>query len=107
MVSCSRFADPMDLVAGSFRVVRTLGPDAEGRLAFGEPRAAAARRTIPLGPSTVEALRRRPCWRLGRTRRSSPRLGHSTRPITLRVYSRVSATMRREAAAVLDRAIGG
>ena len=35
------------------------------------------------------------------------RLGHSTPTITLQVYSHVTATMQRDAAAVLDRAIGG
>jgi len=35
------------------------------------------------------------------------RLGHSTPTITLQVYSHVTATMQRDAAPVLDRAIGG
>ncbi len=165
----TRWSD-VDFVAGGVRVVRTLGRDAEGRLAFGEPKTAASRRTIPLGPSTVEALRshRRlqaeerlragsawqdqglvfttevgepldgrevtrsfrqllaraglPRLRFHDARHSAAtlmleagtnpkvvaeRLGHSTPTITLQVYSHVTATMQRDAAALLDRAIGG
>lgn len=163
-----RWSD-VDFEAGAVRVVRTLGRDAEGRLAFGEPKTAASRRTIPLGPSTVEALRahrrlqaeerlragavwqdqglfttevgepldgrevtrsfRRllalaglPRIRFHDARHSAAtlmleagtnpkvvaeRLGHSTPTITLAIYSHVGVTMQREAAGVLDRAIGG
>lgn len=158
--------DDIAFEAGTFRIVRTLGRDRDGRLAFEEPKTASSRRTVPIGPFALEALRthrrlqaaerlaagvgvwqdrglifasplgepldgrevtrsfRRllaraglPAIRFHDARHSAAtllleagtnpkvvaeRLGHSTPAITLAVYSHVSPTMQREAAAALD-----